>query len=543
MLKLRFPVLAIFILLMAASCAPATTPTPQPIITEDPSTTNVAIVQSIEVQFLESSPVQVNAVIHGQLPDAGCTKIAAVDQSRDGNTFHLTLMTMTDPVALCALALTPFEQVVPLETNGLPTAKYFVNANGIEESFELLPRETSSFNEKLLETLNSRDFDLLRLLMNESFMIAAWRSEGTAYETGPAIEQLRLNYLNLTSPIIADPNKDLNALLQSADPSSIFGTNGNLVGTLFVSGLGPEGKGEGILYVARLSDGSLYWHGLLFAQDGFANPVPTQPADMTVHPTSIKNLTAEQDIDIYSGPGSKFPVIGNLFRGQVAVVTGTSSDESWWHITCTNNTADDCWVSAERNLTRPSGTVQVNQPAPEPNKIPTITILSVVQNGEVTIRTQDFPADTTFFVRMGKNGTGGIDGILVDKFNSKKGGTITVTLDIPDKLHGEKQIAIRLESQTGYFSYNWFDNVTAGNATPNATDPQPTDVDYIIIRNDVEVYSGPGVKYGVIGWLEEGQTIKVTGISVDGKWWQVTCPNGKGNSCWVSTKLKFTRPL
>ena len=60
----------------------------------------------------------------------------------------------------------------------------------------------------------------------------------------------------------------------------------------------------------------------------------------------------------------------------------------------------------------------------------------------ITIRTQNFPPDTKFSVRMGKIGTVGIDGILVETFNSKNGGSITATFDIPKKLHGEKQIAI-----------------------------------------------------------------------------------------------------
>lgn len=548
MLKLKFPILAALVIMVAAACAPAIVQLPQPLPqpieeVEDPAptTVNVAIVQSIEIQYLESSPVQVNAVIRGQLPDAGCTKISAVNQSRDGNTFHLTLVTTTDPVALCAMALTPFEEVVPLETNGLPPAKYFVNANGVEGSFELLSLEDiSGFNQKLVEALNARDFDLLRVLINDSLMIAPWRSEGAAFDAGSAIEQLRSNYLNLTSPIIADPNKDLNALLQGIDPASILGPNIDLAGTLFVSGLGPEGKGEGILYVTRLSDGSLSWHGLLFAPEGFVNPVPTQPAaDLTVHPTSTQNVTAEQDIEIHSGPDSSFPVVGKLLRGQTAVVTGTNSNGGWWHITCANNAAGGCWISADRSLTRPTGPVQVNQPAPQPNKIPTIIILAVIKDDEVTIRTEDFPADTTFFVRMGKNGTLGVDGILVDKFNSKNGGAITVTYDIPEKLHGEKQIAIRLESQTGYFSYNWFDN-TDFNHKP--TDALSTDVKYITIRNEVIVYAGPGVKYGEIGTIAEGKTVQVTGISADGKWWRVVCKNNQAGSCWVTTKLQFTRP-
>lgn len=48
-----------------------------------------------------------------QLPDAGCTTIPAV-----------TLTTTTDPVTLCAQALTPFEQVISLDLSSLLSANY-----------------------------------------------------------------------------------------------------------------------------------------------------------------------------------------------------------------------------------------------------------------------------------------------------------------------------------------------------------------------------------------------------------------------------------
>ena len=144
---------------------------------------------------------------------------------------------------------------------------------------------------------------------------------------------------------------------------------------------------------------------------------------------------------------------------------------------------------------------------------------------------------------MGKIGITGIDGIFVENFNSKKGGSLTLTFDIPKQLQGEKQIAIRLDSQTGYYSYNWFDNVTTGNSTSDPTVSQPTDVNYIEVKNNVEIYKGPGKKYGVIGSIEEGQIVKVIGISMDGKWWHVMCPIDKGYYCWASTKTMFTRPI
>ena len=128
-------ILAVLVTILAASCAPITA-TPSPTVTEVPTVTSVAVVKSIEILILESFPLQVNAVIRGDLPDAGCTTIASVDQVREGNTFRLTLVTTTDPLALCAPALTPFEQVVALDVKDLPAGMYTVQAGGIEQTFE-----------------------------------------------------------------------------------------------------------------------------------------------------------------------------------------------------------------------------------------------------------------------------------------------------------------------------------------------------------------------------------------------------------------------
>ena len=70
----------------------------------------------------------------------------------------------------------------------------------------------------------------------------------------------------------------------------------------------------------------------------------------------------------------------------------------------------------------------------------------------------DFPPDTDFVVTMGKIGTQGINGLEVARTNSGKGGSFTATYLIPAKFQGQYQIAIRLQSPTGYYSYNWFYN-------------------------------------------------------------------------------------
>ena len=102
--------------------------------------------------------------------------------------------------------------------------------------------------------------------------------------------------------------------------------------------------------------------------------------------------------------------------------------------------------------------------------IPTISIESVTPDVSVQIMTHDYPANQTFTVRMGPFGTQAINGTVVGEFNSAGGGSIPLTFDIPDQLKGMAQIAIRLDSPQGYFSYNWFYNsASGGGGTPAPT--------------------------------------------------------------------------
>jgi LysM repeat protein len=93
---------------------------------------------------------------------------------------------------------------------------------------------------------------------------------------------------------------------------------------------------------------------------------------------------------------------------------------------------------------------------------PTFSISAVVRNGSVTIAGRNFPANDSFTVLMGKMGTRGVGGTVVDTYKSGTGGSFTATFAIPAGLQGQKQIAIRLQSPTsGYFAYNWFWNSNA----------------------------------------------------------------------------------
>lgn len=123
----------------------------------------------------------------------------------------------------------------------------------------------------------------------------------------------------------------------------------------------------------------------------------------------------------------------------------------------------------------------LTEPAPIP--IPTIAIDSVAVNEYVTIRTRNFPPDTTFLITMGHMGTLGIDGTPVGTLYSGPGGEMTATFPIPVLLKGLERIAIRAQSNP-FYAYNWFDNQTEPLPTPTFAICGVLRDDVVVIRTD-----------------------------------------------------------
>lgn len=113
--------------------------------------------------------------------------------------------------------------------------------------------------------------------------------------------------------------------------------------------------------------------------------------------------------------------------------------------------------------------------------VPLMKIVSVVKDDSVTIRTENFPANTNFSATMGPMGTQGINGIVVGSVNSGSGGSFDATFPIPAGLKGSYQISIRLQSPGAfpYYSYNWFYNNTTGGTVPISQPEQETAPGYV----------------------------------------------------------------
>lgn len=111
------------------------TPTPEPTLNPDEFTFEEAPVESVDVVFLESFPLQVHVVASGSLSN-GCKSIHDSSVQRQGSTFKVTLTAavQTGDIA-CTEALVPYQENIPLDVYGLPAGEYTVNVNGVTTSF------------------------------------------------------------------------------------------------------------------------------------------------------------------------------------------------------------------------------------------------------------------------------------------------------------------------------------------------------------------------------------------------------------------------
>jgi hypothetical protein len=123
-----------------------------------------------------------------------------------------------------------------------------------------------------------------------------------------------------------------------------------------------------------------------------------------------------------------------------------------------NSTAAPAPVATPVVVVPPVLPTQVVPTTPVYTGFPTLEILAVVKDSKVTIRAVNMPAGETITVLMGEFGTTGVNGVVITKISSGAGGDFTATYMIPAALYGSGKIAIRMETSSGYYAYNWFYN-------------------------------------------------------------------------------------
>lgn len=71
---------------------------------------------------------------------------------------------------------------------------------------------------------------------------------------------------------------------------------------------------------------------------------------------------------------------------------------------------------------------------------------------------------------------------------------------------------------------------------PTAEPGQPTMTALV----DLNVRTGPGTNYPVVGALRAGTSALIVGRSPSGFWWKIECPPGAGSECWSSAGAQYS---
>lgn len=114
-----------------------------------------------------------------------------------------------------------------------------------------------------------------------------------------------------------------------------------------------------------------------------SSPTPVVPAEVIPAPTPAGQpvassgpvVTALVGLNVRSGPGTGYPVIGRLVEGQTAPITGRNPQGTWWQISYSSDPGQRGWISGSAQFstaTNAEGVLIVEAP-PLPTPAPTDT--------------------------------------------------------------------------------------------------------------------------------------------------------------------------
>jgi len=220
-------------------------------------------------------------------------------------------------------------------------------------TFTATPPTTSAaaFAQSMVDALNARNFDAVKAKMGQTFATAFWESQGTSSTPDQAIDAFRNLYVG-TAPITSDSAKDLNSLLGGLNPIGIMGLDPAKTYALFVSGWGPDGQSEAILYVVSRTDGSLFFYGMLYAPTKFIHetpsPTPTSASVTLTGPYAVVRVAPGDVLNVRSTAGSGNPVVGTFDTEATNVMrtgpTTTAEGAEWVQVQ--NPNGGTGWVNS-----------------------------------------------------------------------------------------------------------------------------------------------------------------------------------------------------
>lgn len=106
-------------------------------------------------------------------------------------------------------------------------------------------------------------------------------------------------------------------------------------------------------------------------------PVPTEAAPTPTPEPAAKAVVNTNTMNVRSGPGTNYPIVGRVPRGTTFDITGRNAAGDWWQVCCVNN--QNGWVVGRLvNVSGNTGGVEVVgdvAPPPAPTAAPTRAVV------------------------------------------------------------------------------------------------------------------------------------------------------------------------
>lgn len=85
--------------------------------------------------------------------------------------------------------------------------------------------------------------------------------------------------------------------------------------------------------------------------------------------------------------------------------------------------------------------------------------------------------------------------------------------------------------------------MAGGGAAIEEIPVEESDVKLLLALVNLNIRNGPGTEYERVGRVEAGQRALVTGITADGGWWRVICPDDTVGNCFVVNDATYVQPI
>ncbi|PFN23778.1 C40 family peptidase [Bacillus cereus] len=241
--------------------------------------------------------------------------------------------------------------------------------------------------------------------------------------------------------------------------------------------------------------------------------------EQTVQPASGNYTVNVSSLRVRTGPSTSHPTVGSVKQGQVVQVVGEVQD--WFKINYAGQTA---YLSKDY-VTKGGSNENVVQGNKEDNK--------QEQNNNVTVQTGGTYVVNTTSLRV-RTGPAAYHSVIGGVLNG-------TTLDVVGSENG--WFKVNYQGKTGFVSGEFVKFVKGGTATPEQPkQPEKPNQgaigDYYINASALNVRSGEGTNYRIIGALPQGQKVQV--ISENSGWSQI---NYNGQNGYIGTRFLSKTPV